>query len=79
MDKRVTLDELLAHLQQQKAGGVPGNIPVALAGLDNNGRSGVANFEVQPRVSAVAKAEFEKNWTIAKFVSRGGVPVLVLG
>lgn len=79
MEIRVTLDEMLAALQKQKDDGVPGTTVVALTGLDNNGRNGVANFEIRPRLAAVAKTEFERNWTIAKFVSRGGVPVLVLG
>jgi hypothetical protein len=76
---RVTLDKLEYLLQLQRAEGVPGSTVVAVSGLDNNGRSGVANFEVLPRTANVAKAEFEKPWTIAKFVSRGGVMVLVLG
>ncbi|KWA84165.1 hypothetical protein WL29_22650 [Burkholderia ubonensis] len=75
----MTLDEMIEELQKQKAAGVPGNTVVALQGQDNNGRGGFANFEVNVRMGAVAKAEFEKNWTIAKFVSSRGVPVLVLG
>jgi len=78
VDNRVTVDMLEYLLAKRKAEGLPGSTVVALAGLDNNGRSGVANFEVRPHMAAVAKAEFEKNWTIAKFVTRGGVPVLVL-
>lgn len=78
-DSRVTIDALQYQLDKKKAEGVPGNTVVAVAGLDNNGRAGAANFEVRPRVVGVAKTEFEKSWTIAKFVSRGGVPVLVLG
>lgn len=76
---RVTLDKLEYLLQRQRAEGVPGSTVVAVTGRDNNGRSGVANFEILPRTAHVAKAEFEKPWTIAKFVSRGGVMVLVLG
>lgn len=76
---RVTLDDMIEELQKQKAAGVPGNTVVALQGRDNNGSGGFANFEVKVHVGAVAKAEFEKNWTIAKFVSSRGVPVLVLG
>lgn len=76
---RVTIDELIAQLQQHRAEGLPGDTMVVVEGLDNNGRSHMANFEVSPRVSSVAKADFDKGWTLAKFVSRGGVRVLVLG
>lgn len=79
VDNRVTIDMLEYLLQKAKADGVPGSTVVALRGVDNNARGGVANFEVRPHMSAVAKTEFEKNWAIAKFVSRGGVPVLLLG
>lgn len=79
MHQRVTIDDLIAQLQAQKSAGVPGDTTVALAGRDNNGRAGFANFEVNPRLGAVAKSEYEKGWTLAKFVSRGGVPVVVLG
>lgn len=76
---RVTLDKLEYLLQRQRAEGVPGSTVVAVSDRDNNGRAGVANFEVLPRTAYVAKAEFEKPWNLAKFVSRGGVMVLVLG
>ena len=79
MHQRVTINDLIAQLQAQKEAGVPGDTAVALASRDNNGRAGFANFEITPRVGAVAKTEFEKGWTLAKFVSRGGVPVVVLG
>ena len=78
-DARVTIDVLQYQLDKKKADGIPGDTVVAVTGRDNNGRAGVANFEVLPRVVGVAKAEFDKPWNQAKFVSRGGVPVLVLG
>lgn len=79
MDTRMTIDGLMAKLEAMKAEGLPGDTVVGVASRDNNGRSGFANFELSPRTMPVAKAEFEKGWTLAKFVSRGGVPVLVLG
>ncbi|KVP96703.1 hypothetical protein WJ97_12540 [Burkholderia ubonensis] len=79
MTMRVTIDEMMAELQKQKDAGVPGNTYMALPGSDNNCRGGFANFEVKLRVCSVAKADFEKGWAIAKLVSRGGVPVLMLG
>lgn len=78
-DDRVTIDMLQLLLERQKAEGVPGTTVVAVSGRDNNSRSGVANFELRPRVAGVAKTEFDKPWSQAKFVSRGGVQVLVLG
>lgn len=79
MQTRVTIDELIAELQARKAQGVPGTTVVAVAGRDNNGEAGFANFELAPRMHAVGKAEYDKGWTLGKFVSRGGVPVFVLG
>jgi hypothetical protein len=79
VDARVTIDQLQYQLDKKKAEGVPGTTIVAVSGRDNNARAGVANFEVLPRLVGVAKAEFDKPWSQAKFVSRGGVPVLVLG
>lgn len=76
---RLTVDELLAELQRLKDAGLPGDTVTGISSLDNNGRSGVISFEVCPHVAGVAKAEFEKNWTQAKVVSRSGVKVLVLG
>jgi hypothetical protein len=60
---------------RQKSAGVPGNTVVGFA--DSTGRN--ANFEVKPRLASVAKADFEKGWTIAKFVAQRGVQVLLLG
>lgn len=76
---RVSIDELQAALDKLKAEGLAGSTIVALSGRDNNGKPGFANFEVVPHVAAVGKAEFEKPWTIAKLVTRGGVPVVLLG
>ena len=76
---RLTLHKLEYRLQLPRAEGVPGSTIVAVMGQDNNARAGVANFEVLPRVVHVAKAEFEKPWSLAKLVSRGGVMVLALG
>ncbi len=78
MHARLTIDQLIEQLQAKKAAGTPGDTIVALRSTDNNGRSGFANFELSLSVSAVAKTEFEKGWTLAKFVTRSGVPVLVL-
>lgn len=79
MNTRTTIDGLIAELQARKAAGLPGDTVVAVAGRDNNGKAGFANFELSPRVHSVAKVEFEKGWTLAKFVSRGGVPVMLMG
>lgn len=79
MHERVTIDGLIAKLQAKKASGVAGDTVVAVAGRDNNGQTGFANFELSVHTAAVAKTEFDKGWTLAKFVSRSGVPVLVLG
>lgn len=76
---RITLDELIIELLKQKSAGVPGNTVMALPARDGNGRGSYVSFEVKLHASAVAKAEYEKGWTIAKQVSRGGVQVLMLG
>lgn len=76
---RYTVDSLIDELQRQKAAGLPGDTVVALPSRDNNGAYGVANLDLTVRPAAVSKPEFEKGWTLAKFVSRGGVPVLVVG
>lgn len=71
---RVTLDSLNYQLQRWAADGVPGSTVVATAK-----RTGYANFEVQPRLVSVAKAEYEKRGLEAKYVYRSGIHVLVLG
>lgn len=76
---RYTVDSLIAELQRQKAAGLPGDTVVALPARDNNNVAGVANMDLTVRPGSVSKPEFEKGWTLAKFVSRGGVPVLVVG
>ncbi|KVP17067.1 hypothetical protein WJ84_01980 [Burkholderia ubonensis] len=75
----MTLDEYIEELQRLKASGVPGNTVIALAGTDNNNRGVIANFEVRPHLRSVAKADFDKGWTIAKFVSQRGIQILLLG
>jgi len=75
MTNRKTLDETIAELQKLRDSGVPGDSVVALP--DNTGRN--ANFELKPRLASVAKAEFEKGWTIAKFVAQRGVQIVLLG
>jgi hypothetical protein len=79
MHERMTVDQLIEQLQAKKAGGLPGDTVVAVRSSDNNGRSGFASFELSVSIGSVAKAEFEKGWSLAKFVSRSGVQVLVVG
>lgn len=79
MKDRLTVDELIEELQAKKAAGLSGSTVVAVRSLDNSGRSGFASFEMSLSVGSVAKGEFEKGWSLVKFVSRSGVPVLVLG
>lgn len=79
VDDRITIDMLQYQLDRKKAEGIPGTTVVAVSGRDNNARAGVACFELHPRVVGVAKNEFEKPWNQVKIVSRGGVPVLLLG
>jgi hypothetical protein len=79
VDDRVTIDGFQYQLDRKKADGVPGTTVVAISGRDNNGLAGQACFELRPRVVGVAKTEFDKPWNQARVVSRGGVPVLLLG
>lgn len=76
---RVTLDELEYQLQKHRADGVPGSTFVVVNGRDNIAKQDVACFEVKPRLNHIGKADFDKKWLMANYVSRGGVPVLVLG
>lgn len=56
----LTLDQLIAKLQQLKDSGVSGDIPVAVPSVDNNGRGGwMQRIEGAGRV-AVAKADMDK-------------------
>lgn len=68
-----TLDALIESLQAQKAAGLPGDTPVGV--YDN----GAANLELTPRLVSVAKSEHKKGWTRCNVVTRGGIPVLLLG
>lgn len=68
-----TLDALIEALQAQKNAGLPGDTPVGI--YDN----GSANLAIEPRQASVAKAEHQKGWTRCKVVSRGGVPVILIG
>lgn len=79
VDDRVTLDVFQYQLDRKKAEGIPGTTVVAISGRDNNSYAGQASFELHPRLVGVAKTEFDKPWNQARIVSRGGVPVLLLG
>lgn len=73
---RTTLDEMISLLQKEKAAGVPGSTPIGLFARNMSGS--FINMDIRVGQGAVAKAEFDKGWTVAKRVSRGGVPVIVL-
>lgn len=74
----LTLDQLIAKLQQLKDAGAPGDIAVAIPALDNNGRGGMMQrIEGAGRVS-VAKADMEKGYGLCKTVASRGVEVVVI-
>lgn len=74
----LTLDQLVAKCQQMKDAGVPGDIPVAIPALDNNGRGGMMQrVEGVGRV-AVAKADMDKGFSLCKTVATRGVEILVI-
>lgn len=70
---------MIAALEAHKAAGIPGDTLVGVPALDNNGKHGMANLSVRPHVSALAKDELAKGWTLCRHVSRGGVPVIIIG
>lgn len=74
----MTLDQLIESLQSLKADGLDGSTVVGIPTLDNNGKWGMVQLEIAPRITAIAKDEHAKGWTICRNVSRGGVPVLVI-
>jgi len=74
----LTLDQLIAKLQQMKDSGVSGDIAVAVPAVDNNGRGGMMQrVEGAGRVS-VAKADMDKGYSLCKTVAARGVEVLVI-
>ncbi|MYM92387.1 hypothetical protein [Duganella vulcania] len=76
--RHLTLDQLIAKLQQLKESGVPGDIAVAIPALDNNGRGGVMQrIEGAGRV-AVAKADMDKGYDLCKTVATRGVEIVVI-
>ena len=74
----MTLDQLIASLQAQKAAGVDGATPVGIPSLDNNRNWGMVQLDIVLSVSSVAKDEHSKGWTICRKVTRGGVPVVLI-
>ena len=76
--RHLTLDQLMAKLQQLKDSGVPGDIAVAIPALDNNGRAGMLQrIEGAGRVS-VAKADMDKGYGLCKTVATRGVEIVVI-
>lgn len=74
----LTLDQMIAKLQQLKDAGVPGDIAVAIPALDNSGRGGMMQrIEGAGRVS-VAKADMDKGYALCKTVANRGVEVVVI-
>lgn len=74
-----TLDSLIEHLQQLKAQGTPGNIPIVSPALDNNsGRGFAKRIDAVVQVS-LAKSDVDKGWEVCKLVSNRGVPALLIG
>ena len=74
----LTLDELIAKLQQLKASGIAGDIAVAIPSTDNNGRPGwVQRIEGAGRV-AVAKPDIDKGYALCKTVAARGIDVIVI-
>lgn len=74
-----TLDDLIESLQAFKSDGLDGATRVGVSSRDSNGKLGMIDFDVMPRLVAVAKDEHAKKWTLCRTVSRGGVRVLVIG
>lgn len=76
--QHLTLDQLIAKLQQMKDAGVPGDIAVAIPAIDNNGRGGMMQrIEGAGRV-AVAKADMDKGYALCKTVATRGVEIIVI-
>lgn len=75
----LTIDGLIALLEQQKAAGVAGDTAVVVDARDNNGRFGFAQRVTSVRTIAVAKADFDKGWELCKMVSNRGVQTLLIG
>lgn len=74
-----TLDSLLARLQELKAAGTPGDIPVAIPARDNNGRGQFAQRITCVSQAALSSPEFKKGWELCKLVTNRGALVLLLG
>lgn len=79
MTDRITLDEMIVALQAQKESGVPGDTLIGIPERDNNGRGGFVKLDVAPRIVPLAKDECVKGWNLCRVVSRGGVPIVVIG
>ena len=79
MTDRITLDEMIAALQAQKESGVAGDTLIGIPERNNNGRGGFVKLDVAPRIVPLAKDECVKGWTLCRVVSRGGIPIVVIG
>lgn len=79
MTDRITLDEMIAALQAQKAAGVAGDTLVGVPERDNNGRAGFVRLDVAPRIVPLSKDECIKGWSLCRIVSRSGVPAVIIG
>lgn len=79
MTNRITIDEMLAALQAQKESGLPGDTLIGIPDRNNNSRGSFIKLDVAPRIVPLAKDEYVKGWTLCRVVSRGGVPVVVIG
>lgn len=74
----LSIDQVIAALQAQKDAGIPGDSPAFIPSTDNNGRSGFLQRVSSVGTASVAKADFDKGWSICKGVSNRGVQVTVI-
>lgn len=75
---RITIDQLIKLLEEQKASGVSGETLVGIPERDSNGKAGFVKLDVRPHLCNIAKDEHAKGWALCRNVTRGGVPVLVI-
>jgi len=74
----LTVDQLIAKLDELKLSGVSGAMPVAIPSVDNNGALGWMQRIERAGLRIVAKSDIEKGHSLCKTVVSRGVEVLVI-
>lgn len=74
----LTLNQLIASLQQLKDSGVPGDTAVAIPAVDNNRRGGMMQRVESTGQVAVSKADMDKGYDLCKIVANRGVIIVYI-